>query len=231
MIAGSNSEAAPELPHAPEAEPAAAHMHWLMTAHHGIQILSPDTYFAGGQPILREKVRAWEHKLKALLFCWASKHESYGLEATAAVLDHLKAASAWAADTAATDKIQPEEFHSMLRGLEQKSMLPMLTFSFDRRGCERLASKQLFCLAGQSHDNDTHIGHNVQCSLVDIRMMYDSHSVSFIQAVLVSINPGACLWHTSLHKWMMSHHGSLDVFNCAMYAVCKLSCKGNRPPV
>lgn len=109
-----------------------------MVARHGMKFLSPDAYFASSQPILREKVRAWERDLKALLFCWVFKHGAYGLDATAAVLDHLKTASDWAsagaADAAATDKIQPEEFHSMLRGLEQKSMLPILTFSFDTRG-------------------------------------------------------------------------------------------------
>ena len=138
--AGSDNEAVPDA-----AEAAPAHVHWLMTANHGTESLAPNTYFAGGQPILREEVRAWEHDLKALLFCWASKHEAYGFDAIAAVLQHLKAASDWnppnGANSAIMSDLQPEQFHSMLRGLEQKGMLPMLTFSFARRQCEELAGK------------------------------------------------------------------------------------------
>lgn len=39
--------------------------------------------------------------------------------------------------------IDPDEFHTVLRGLEGRGMLPALAFSFDRRKCEYLAGQHV----------------------------------------------------------------------------------------
>ena len=121
-----------------------ARNHWLIAAHHAVLRLAPGTYFADGKPIMREQVRDWEKRLKAVLVSWASNHGLPGLEAAREVLQQLKAVSAWALDAqndAVDGCIRAMDFLHMLRGLDRKGMLPMLTFSFDRRKCEWLAGQ------------------------------------------------------------------------------------------
>ena len=122
-----------------------AEMRWMLSAHHFLLRYAPDEYFGKGQAFLRGSVREWERVLKAVLVSWASKHSSHGLHATEQVLKQLKAVSDWeSTDTSGTSSrkwIKPWDFYTMLKGLNQKEMLPILTFSFDRRNCERLASK------------------------------------------------------------------------------------------
>ncbi len=75
---------------------------------------------------------------------WASKHAAVGLDATAKVLRQLKELSQWkpvGAAQAAFTKIKSNDFYHMLKGLDNDGMLPILTFSFDCRNCERLAGK------------------------------------------------------------------------------------------
>ena len=148
----------------PADDPAAAKERWLAIADYAIQCLSPDAYFNSptwdsdttgpfkkGQALIRgfveeqRTVRSWELSLKAVLVTWASRHATDGLDATANVLRQLKELSQWkpvGAAQAAFDKIKSEDFYHMLKGLDKDGMLPILTFSFDRRKCERLASKK-----------------------------------------------------------------------------------------
>lgn len=109
-------------------------------------LLSPDAYFTTGQSISRPQVRKWEAALKDLLQLWASDSTTTAKAVTAQVLQSIKSNSAWgSARTAATAtqaRIDPDEFHRMLRGLESRGMLPALAFSFDRRKCEYLAGQR-----------------------------------------------------------------------------------------
>lgn len=130
-------------------DPASVTERWISIADYAIECLSPQSYFDRGKSIIRgfmverRTVRSWEDSLKAVLVCWASQHKAVGLEATSRVLEKLKQTSQWRPMRAASAGrvISSREFHTMLRGLDQSSMLPILTFSFDRRNCERLASK------------------------------------------------------------------------------------------
>lgn len=131
------------------ADPARVTQRWISIAGYAIDCLSPQSYFDKGKSIIRSfvvgrrTVRSWEESLKAVLACWASQHKAVGLEATSKVLEKLKQASQWRPMRAASAGrvITSKEFYTMLRGLDQSNMLPVLTFSFDRRNCERLASK------------------------------------------------------------------------------------------
>ena len=129
-----------------------------MAAHHAVLRLAPDAYFTDGKPTMREQVRDWEKLLKAVLVSWASKLGSPGLEAARQVLQQLKAVSAWALnaqDDSVDGRMREMDFLHMLRGLDGKGMLPMLTFSFDRRTCERMAGQPMshctcLCMLGIS---------------------------------------------------------------------------------
>lgn len=116
---------------------------WTAQAAQILAQLLPDAYFTKGQPISRPQVRLWEAALKGVLQSWAADSSQAAQEATNHVLQQIKAMSAWdsarAAATATQAKIHPEEFYTMLKGLDGKGMLPALAFSFDRRNCERLA--------------------------------------------------------------------------------------------
>ena len=147
--AASAAEPAREPAAEPAADPAGVRVRWISIADYAIKCLSPDSYFNKGKSIIRgsvvntRTVRSWEDSLKAVLASWASQHRTIGLEATTRVLQQLKQTSQWGSMRAASAgrRIEPREFYTMLRGLDQKGMLPILTFSFDRRNCERLASE------------------------------------------------------------------------------------------
>lgn len=115
---------------------------WSAACQASLQRLSPDVYFPGGQSISRTAVRVWEASLKAELVSWSSQHGGAGLQATGHVLAQLKAASDW--DSGKTPECRlnhPQDFYTMLSCLDEQNMLPMLTFSFDRRKCEALAGR------------------------------------------------------------------------------------------
>ena len=117
---------------------------WRTAAQAALHTLSADTHFPDGKPISRSAVRVWEKALKQELVVWATVHGSVGLQATAQVLAQLKASSAWDPRTTFTNEsYNPIQFYSMMRALERQDMLPALTFSFERRKCERLAGKSL----------------------------------------------------------------------------------------
>ena len=117
-------------------------------AHSALHTLSADMYFPDGKPISRSTVRVWEKALKQELVLWATVHGSVGLQATARVLAHLKEGSAWDPRTTFTNEsYNPLQFHGLIRALDRHDMLPVLTFSFERRKCERLAGKSLHPLA------------------------------------------------------------------------------------
>ncbi len=121
-------------------EPEAERQAWLAACDKSLQDLSPDVQFAGGKQISRGAVRVWEAQLKAELVSWASQHGAAGLHALDQVLQQVKDASGWqSASTHGSTSGNASDFYSMLRSLDQQGMLPMLTFSFDRRKCESLA--------------------------------------------------------------------------------------------
>ncbi|KAL3133315.1 putative ATP-dependent RNA helicase ddx60 [Trebouxia sp. C0009 RCD-2024] len=113
---------------------------WRAAAQAALHELSPDVYFPGGKPISRSAVRVWEQTLKRQLVLWAAEHGTVGLQAVAQVLARLKERSAWDPSTTFTkESNDPVQFYRMLRALDQRDMLPALTFSFERRKCEKLA--------------------------------------------------------------------------------------------
>ena len=115
---------------------------WSAACQASLQRLSPDVYFPGGQSISRTAVRVWEASLKGELVSWASQHGGAGLQATHHVLAQLKAASDWDSGKTPEGRLNhPQDFYTMLRCLDEQNMLPMLTFSFDRRKCEALAGR------------------------------------------------------------------------------------------
>jgi len=121
-------------------EPEAVRQAWLAACDKSLQDLSPDVQFPGGKQISRSAVRVWEAQLKAELVSWASHHGAAGLHALDEVLQQLKDASGWqSASKDSSRSGNASDFYSMLRSLDQQGMLPMLTFSFDRRKCESLA--------------------------------------------------------------------------------------------
>ena len=75
---------------------------------------------------------------------WASQHGAAGLHALDQVLKQLKHVSDWqSASMDSSRSSNASDFYSMLRSLDQQGMLPMLTFSFDRRKCESLAGNTI----------------------------------------------------------------------------------------
>jgi len=120
------------------------HQAWLAACDKSLQGLSPDVQFPGGKQISRSAVRVWEAQLKAELVSWASQHGTAGLDALDQVLQQLKDVSGWqSASTDISRSGNASDFYSMLRSLDQQGMLPMLTFSFDRRKCESLAGNTI----------------------------------------------------------------------------------------
>ncbi len=129
-------------------EPEAERQAWLAACNKSLQALSPDVQFVGGKQISRSAVRVWEAQLKAELVSWASQHGAAGLHALDQVLhqvlQQLKDVSGWQSATADSSRSgNASDFYSMLRSLDQQGMLPMLTFSFDRRKCESLAGNTI----------------------------------------------------------------------------------------
>ena len=85
-------------------------------------------------------MRVWEKALKRELVLWATDHGAAGLQATAQVLMQLRDSCEWdPSRTYTSQSNNPMQFYKMLRALDQQGMLPMLTFSFERRKCEVLA--------------------------------------------------------------------------------------------
>ena len=118
-------------------------LHWATAAQSFMQDNAPDAYFPDGKAILRSAVRAWEKVLKQELVLWARDHGTAGLQAVGQVLGRLKASSGWDPSRVYTNESSnPLQFYSMLRALDKQEMLPMLTFSFDRRKCESLAGNE-----------------------------------------------------------------------------------------
>lgn len=119
---------------------------WRAAAQAALHKLSPDVYFPGGKPVSRNAVRVWEKALKLQLVLWAAEHGTAGLQAVAQVLARLKQRSAWDPSTTYTKASNdPVQFYRMLRALDQRDMLPALTFSFERTKCERLAGELPAC--------------------------------------------------------------------------------------
>ena len=134
----------------PADDPAAVKERWLAIADYAIQCLSPDAFntptresdtteiFKKGQALIHGFVeeqgtgRSWQLSLKAVLVTWASRHATFGLNATAKVLRQLQELSSWEPVRRAPalgSRIRPRDFHHMLKGLEKDGMLPILTFS------------------------------------------------------------------------------------------------------
>ena len=132
-----------QLPHdhGPTAVNSMDMQQWAAACNTALDSLSPDKYFSGQQQISRTAVRVWETKLKAALVSWASMHGPAGLLATKRVLSQLRPTVKALANSPLTRANSPSEFHQMLRMLDERGMLPMLTFSFERRKCENLAGK------------------------------------------------------------------------------------------
>ena len=121
---------------------------WKTAARAALHTLSADMHFPDGKPISRSAVRVWEKALKQELVSWATVHGTAGLQATARVLAQLKEGSAWDPRTTFTNEsYNPMQFYRMMRALNRQDMLPALTFSFERRKCERLAGQSLSSLA------------------------------------------------------------------------------------
>ena len=121
---------------------------WRAAAHAALHTVSADMRFPDGKPISRGAVRVWEKALKQELVLWAAEHGTAGLQATARVLAQLKEGSAWDPRTTCTNEsYNPMQFYRMMRALDRQDMLPALTFSFERRKCERLAGWSLSSLA------------------------------------------------------------------------------------
>ena len=113
---------------------------WLHSAQQAISELAPSTFFHTGSAIPRQQVREWEAALKAELLSWVSAASMYGVQAAGGVLQQLKAASVWSSGCArsAPRHVQPDDFHTMMKGLDQKGMLPAIAFTFDRQKCNIL---------------------------------------------------------------------------------------------
>ena len=125
-------------------KPESGRQAWLAACDKSLQDLSPDVQFPGGKQISRSAVRVWEAQLKAELVSWASQHGTTGLHALDQVLKQLKDVSGWqSVSTDSSRSGNAADFYSMLRSLDQQGMLPMLTFSFDRRKCESLAGNTI----------------------------------------------------------------------------------------
>lgn len=129
---------------AAKAKPGFERQAWLAAGDKSLQDLSPDVQFPGGKQISRSDVRVWEAQLKAELVSWASQHGAAGLHALDQVLQQLKDVSGWQSASADSSRSgNASDFYSMLKSLDQQGMLPMLTFSFDRRKCESLAGNTI----------------------------------------------------------------------------------------
>ena len=125
---------------------------WRTAAQAALHTLSADKHFPDGKPISRSAVRVWEKALKQELVLWATVHGSVGLKATAEVLAQLKEGCAWDPRTAfSNESSDPMQFYGMMRALDRQDMLPALTFSFERRKCERLAGTLLVWPIGNVH--------------------------------------------------------------------------------
>lgn len=114
---------------------------WTFAAQQALSLLAPDAYFTPGAAILRQQVRQWEAALKAELVRWACADSRLGLQAVHQALQQLKAASDWRLNPtqAVSRRVEIDDFNIMVKGLDQKGMLPAIAFSFDRGNCIRLA--------------------------------------------------------------------------------------------
>ena len=117
-----------------------------------------DEHMCSVQAISRTAARKWESRLKAELVGWA-KHEE-GRHAACKVSSSLfpgvsglfrvncclhvshalqVLSTLRGSKTAGSEGYSLSCFFSMLQQLNQRDMLPLLVFCFDRRGCEDLA--------------------------------------------------------------------------------------------
>ena len=114
---------------------------WVLSSKALLQMLSPDKYFSSPQQIFRAKVREWEAQLKHALVTWATEHGSAGCTAVQHVITQLRDRSQDSSNIHSGSGNSPQDFYRMLRSLDNREMLPLLTFCFERTKCERLAGK------------------------------------------------------------------------------------------
>ncbi|KAK9901261.1 hypothetical protein WJX75_003106 [Coccomyxa subellipsoidea] len=121
---------------------------WKKTATATLDDLAPAAYFPASQAISRTVAWKWGGRLKAELAGWA-KHEE-GRHAACKVLSTLGGSK-----TATPEGYFLSCFFNMLQQLNQRDMLPLLVFSFDRRVCEDLAEYALERLEAGEEDKRT----------------------------------------------------------------------------